>query len=74
MSDLPSLTALARAAGALLDERFQELEAHVGGLITRAADLELEGKAALRRVEMLERRLARAEAQLGGSGETETRG
>lgn len=67
MSNGPSLVAAFRAGGVILDERFQEVEAHVGSLITRASDLDLEIRAALRRVEMLERRLSRLETKVEGS-------
>lgn len=72
MSNGPSLVGAARAAAALLDERFQELEALVSALMTRASDLELELKAAVRRVEMLERRMSRLETKLLGSDASET--
>jgi hypothetical protein len=72
VSETPSLIAAARGVGDLIEERFREVEAHVGALLTRMSDLELECKATLRRVEMLERRIVRAESKLGGSGEAES--
>lgn len=71
MSDQPSLLALGRTVGELIEDRFRELEDQARPLLTRISDLELEAKATLRRVEMLERRISRAEAKLGGSGEAE---
>ena len=73
MSDQPSLIAAARAVGDVLEERFLELETNVRALTTRLADLELEHKATLRRVEMLERRLTRQESATGESRAAEDR-
>lgn len=71
MSDTASLIAAARGVGDLIEERFRELEAHVGSVLTRMSDLELDHKATLRRVEHLESRVVRLEAMLGGSDATE---
>lgn len=71
MTDQASLVAAARAMGDLLEERYRELEIHVGAVLTRMSDIELEHRATLRRVEMLERRFVRLESSQRGSGATE---
>lgn len=74
MTDAPSLVALARAIGDLVQERFVELEAHVGALTARVAELELHARSLERRVDALqvaEKVRAAAERR---PGETEPRG
>ena len=72
MSAAPDVAAAARELGTALNERIQELENKLHAAIVALSDLELEHKATLRRVEMLERRIVRAEAKLGGPGEAES--
>jgi len=68
------VAAAARDLGTVLNYRIQELENKLHTELVHVSDLELEAKATLRRVEMLERRLARAEAKPEGSGEAESGG
>lgn len=62
MTTTPDVAAAARELGLVLNERMIELENKVHTAIVALSDLEIEHKATLRRVEMLERRLARLEA------------
>jgi len=74
VSATPDVAAAARELGTAMHDRLQELENKLHTELVHVSDLELEAKATLRRVEMLERRIARAEAKLGGSGEAESGG
>jgi len=65
------VAAAARELGTACDERLKELENKLHTELVHVSDLELEHKATLRRVEMLERRIARLEAAVGGSGAAE---
>lgn len=74
MSALTDLTAAGRALGTVLNDRLQELENKIHTELLHISGLDLEHKATLRRVEMLERRLARLENAGGGSGEADSGG
>jgi hypothetical protein len=54
VNEHPSIQGLAIAVGDLLNERFLELEQHVGALTTRARDLELTVRSLERRVQALQ--------------------
>lgn len=54
MTDQPSLVALARAVSELLEERFHELETHVGTLLSRQSVLELASRTLERKLDRLE--------------------
>lgn len=72
MTEPRDVHAAALVLGLSVTERFTELENQLHTVLIHLSDLELEGKATLRRVEMLERRVSRLAAGAGGSSEAES--